>query len=408
MPQDQSIVQYYFIHNVFGHFYKDTLNWMTSIYPRFQYRVLGTYEKSVEYIDKLCQFGREMDKPLFPALILNPTGEFMPADAVASGRQLWRYPYLSPSFVKRVYDPIYQDSNLLITPGFIRIKGDMEFITLFSSFYEYCDVRMYFINTFGGLDRVIYPFYFNSFIILPQEFLDYEYYNEYTKLRYKIDWESAGAYKYLVRTIAQDRLVVPLKIKPQFSLVSLSDGSTRYGGSDNLPEWKMQGTVNFEVELPNFMVLESDYLTEKIEFNFDYGSTYSSSRDFTETPPDYRNIIPKEYSFGLDETSNSTINEIPEILPGSCGSGSDYVFDTRYYHFITQEQVDSTANIIIDLPLQITNPKELILFSYAGEMAYGDFYLLSDDGKQVIIKRGVVVVYVDMLIELYVYKKVSL
>ena len=404
MPQDQIVAQYLYIHNVFGHFYKDTLNWLSYIYPRFNWKVLGTYEKSVEYLNKLCEFGRETDKPLFPALILNPTGDFTPADAIAGGRQLWRYPTLAPSFVKRVYDPIYQDQNILVTPGFIRIKGDMEVIIMTASFYEYCDIRMFMLNTFGGLDRVIYPLFFNSFIVLPQEFLDYEYYNEYTKLRYKIDWETTDAYKYLVRTIAQDKLVVPLRVKPQYSLVSISDGSTRYGGSDNLPEWKLQATINFEIELPNYMVLESDYLTTSIDFNIEYGSAFSIYHDFTEPPPDYRNIITKRFKTALDETCNTSFVPYPEALPGS--DNSEYSIQARYFHFVTQEQVDSTANIVIDLPLEIDDQRELILFTYTGELDYGDVYLLSDDGKQLIIKRNKIVLTVDQVLELYVYKKV--
>jgi len=407
MPQDQIIAQYLFIHNVFGHFYKDTLNWLSTIYPRFQYKVLGTYEKSVEYIDKMCQFGRETDKPLFPALILNPTGDFMPADAIAGGRQLWRYPFLSPAFIKRVYDPIYQDQNIIVTPGFMRIKGDMEFIMLFSSFYEYCDVRMFLFNTFGGLDRIIYPLFYNSFIILPQEFLDYEYYNEYTGLKYKIDWTTASGYQYLVKTIAQDKLVVPLRIKPQYSLVSLSDASTRYGGSDNLPEWKLTGTMNFEIELPNYMVLESDYLSEKISLNIEYGSAYSVYHDFVQPPPEFKTVIPKIYSYGLDSTSNSEMEIPPEILPGSCGTGTDFVLDGRYFHFVTQAEVDSTSNLVIVLPLEINDQRELTLFSSSGEMAYGDHYTLSSDGKEVIINRSRVDLYTDMVIELYIYKRVS-
>jgi ketosteroid isomerase-like protein len=69
--------RYHFIHNVFANFFKDTLNFFSEcLYPRFEYTVVGTYDKAVEYIVKQCELGREADRPTLPALILNPTGDF--------------------------------------------------------------------------------------------------------------------------------------------------------------------------------------------------------------------------------------------------------------------------------------------------------------------------------------------
>jgi hypothetical protein len=225
----QNRERYHFIHNVFAHFFKDMLDWFSvSIYPRFEYRVVATYDKGVEYIQKVCQYDRETDKPLYPALILNPSGEFGPADANAGGRQLWRYPNLAPTFVKRLYDPVYRDANTLVNAAFLRVKGEFELIMLLNSFYEYCDVRLLMINMFGGLDRIIYPTFFSSYIILPESFINYRYSNPYTGLKYKIDWSGADATNKLVKSTARNELVLPLRIKPQISLTGLSDGSTKY------------------------------------------------------------------------------------------------------------------------------------------------------------------------------------
>ena len=101
---------YFFIHNVYANFFKDSLDYFSlHLYPRFEHRVVGTYDKAVEYIQKVCQYeGREIDRPQLPALILNPSGDFELADTIAGGRQLWRFPNLAPGMIKRIFDPVYQ------------------------------------------------------------------------------------------------------------------------------------------------------------------------------------------------------------------------------------------------------------------------------------------------------------
>lgn len=268
----QSRETYHFIHNVFGHFFKDMLDYFsTYLYPRFEYRVVGTYDKAVEYLAKRSQYSRETDQPLLPALVLNPSGEFSPADANAGGKQLWRYPNLAPTMIKRLFNPVYQDDHLIMHAGFIRIKGEFELIMLLNSFYEYCDLRLMMINYFGGLDRIIYPRFFSSFIILPDDFLTYEYQNEYTGTHYNIDWSTANASNQLVRSTARNEVVLPLNIKPQISMVSMADASNRYGGPDKIAEWRLTVTVNYEIEMPNYMILESDYLAENVHLEMRYG-----------------------------------------------------------------------------------------------------------------------------------------
>ena len=64
---------YEFIHNVLGHFYKDTLDYFADyLYPRFtEWKIIGTYDKAVQYLLQNEKAGRETDQPQKPALILN-------------------------------------------------------------------------------------------------------------------------------------------------------------------------------------------------------------------------------------------------------------------------------------------------------------------------------------------------
>ena len=385
--------RYHFIHNVFASFFKDALDFFsTCIYDRFQYRVVGTYDKAVEYINKQCEYGRETDRPNLPALILNPSGEFLPADANAGGRQYWRYPNLAPTMIKRLFDAIYKDEHLEVNAGFLRVKDEIELIMLLNSFYEYCDLRMLFINMFGGMDRIIYPNFFSSFIILPDSFINYRYTNEYTGADYTVDWTTANASEYLVRTIAANEWVLPLNIKPQFALTSLSDGSQRYGGTDGLAEWKLLATVNYELELPNYLIIESDYLAEKAEVSITYGSVYSANNDYQ--PPDGRILYDFEWDFGLNYDTNSP--DKLEPLTGDDATCSmtfvgDFLYQNRYFHTVTAAEAascDTTNNIEISLPEQILDPKILIVNSKDGKLNYGDHYYITDNGWTLVIRTG--------------------
>ena len=416
----QTRERYHFIHNVFAHFFKDMLDWFSvSIYPRFEYRVVGTYDKAVEYIQKTCQYDRETDKPVFPALILNPSGEFGPADANAGGRQLWRYPNLAPTFVKRLYDPVYRDANTLVNAAFLRVKGEFELIMLLNSFYEYCDVRLLLINMFGGLDRIIYPTFFSSFIILPESFINYRYSNPYTGVNYKIDWSGADATNQLVKSTARNELVLPLRVKPQISLTGLSDGSSKYGGADKMADWRLLATVNYEMEIPTYLIIESDYLAENIDLEIRAGSAFSLNSDFGVNPPEFRSLLHSHWNWGLDETSNSQLVLDPKSISPIPIRGSDstsdigvfddgvYGFKTRYIHIITQVEMDSTSDIEIELPETITNQKALLVYTKYGQLDYEDDYYLKDGGNTLVIRKNETELEVDMILELYVYSGIN-
>jgi hypothetical protein len=326
---------YFFIHNVYANFFKDSLDYFSMhLYPRFEYKVVGTYDKAVEYLNKQCELNQEADKPNLPALVLNPSGDFELADANAGGKQLWRFPNLAPGAIKRIFEPVYQDENVLITCGFMRIQGDIEFLMLLNSFYEYCDLKMLMLQIFGGYERWIYPQYFNTFIILPDELVNYTYSNPYTGLTYNLDWDSASAYEKLVKTIAQDKLVLPCNIKPIYKLTSLSDASNRYGGADQLADWRLGATVRYEIEVPAFLVLNSDYLAEEIDMTITAESTFSA---YDHTVPSFEMMYKQTVDWGLDETSNTTVL-LPDDATSELTYEGEYQLNTRFAHIVTEAE----------------------------------------------------------------------
>jgi len=415
----KSRYHYDFLHNVFGHFYNDTMEYFSTYLEeagrKFDYKVIGTYDKAVEWLNKNAQYGREIDMAMKPALILNPSGDFAFDEAISGAVQLWRFPNLAPAFIKRLYEPIYQDTNLIVTPGFSRIKGEIEFLALINSFYEYVDLKMYLLLIFGGMGRPIYPRFFNSFIILPQALIDYEYeFEDGTK--YKIDWVTNGAYDQLIRTIDKRRLVYPCQIRPRYKLTAMTDASSRLGGIEGLPDWRLAWSIEYEVEIPTFMLLDSDYLAENIHFEFRYGSCYSAN-NLTDTPPVNKMIFDTHWDVFNDTTSALGINisderKTPTELEASEAEiiyKAEAVFKTRYYCPISSvEEQSSSFDIIVNEILP--NRYFINMFGPKGELEYGDDFEIvsSNDGTSVIAINNIELKLKDEdFLELYVYEQIG-
>jgi len=294
---------YRFIHNVLGDFFGECVDHFGGyLHNRFKYKVVSTYDKAVEFLNKEEQYDRETDMPNLPAFILDPVGEMNIADANTGGKQLYRFPNLAPGFIKRWYAPIYQDADVLINVGFTRLKGEMNLIMLLNSFYEYCDLRIFMIQYFGSENRWIYPFYFNTFIILPEPFINYEYENPYTGEHHRLNWESAGAHDILVKTTNREEYVIPCNARPIFKMISISDGSNRYGGTDKLAEWRLTVGVEYEVEIPTYMALQTDWNVDTVKMTLDAASVYSENEIYNTMMSSMNTDQRSEYtSFLVDE-----------------------------------------------------------------------------------------------------------
>lgn len=393
---------YQYIHNVFADFVKASLDWFGELYPRFQWKIIGTYDKSVEYINKQIELGRNPDKPNVPALILNPTGEFGLDETASGARQIgWRFPNLAPGLISRLYDPIYEDNDVRVCVGFSRLKGEFEMITLLPSFYEYFDLRILLIQQFGDIGRPIYPQWFNSFLILPSEVYLYEYNNPYTGVRHTLDWDKSQASEVLIKTTNKNEIVVPCRMRPRFELKSLTDASTKYGGTDRLADWRLSFTIEYQLEMPSMIMVLTDHLVQNIKLDVRHTLNYSPYYSQQDIISD-RSLINFYWDVSVDSTSEDYFQVIkPDHADVT--KREDYVLNNVYSHIVTQEQADSTSDIIIVLPEQITDNDALLILSSNGYLKYRDHYYISDDGLNLFIRKPEVVLEKDQILQLLVY-----
>jgi hypothetical protein len=395
---------YQFINNVFADFVKASVDYFGDLYPRFQHKVVGTYDKAVEYINKISQYNdRPPEKPNVPALILNPTGDFGLDETAAGARQInFRFPRLAPGLISRLYDPIYEDKDVRVCVGFTRLKGEFEMVALLPSFYEYFDLKVLLLQMFGDVGRPIYPQWFNSFLILPSELYLYEYKNEYTGVTHKLDWEKSKVAEELVRSTNKNEMVVPVKMRPLYKLTSLADASARYGGADKLAEWKLGFNVEYQLEMPSMMMVLTDHLIEEVKIDVRHIMDYSDTEYDINIYPD-SNILKLHWDVSIDSTSEDyfqvVVGDVHQV------EHKNLILNNIYIHVVTQQEADSTSDVVIDLPEQVDIDRDtLLVLSIYGYMDYKDHYDISTDGWKLTIRKQYVELTKDQVIKLLYYR----
>jgi len=259
----------YFTHNCFGSFFNGVLNWFSDdFYPRFNYKVIGSYDKAVEFFKKKKELGTDnISGNLLPSITLDPMLDF--SNAEQGGKFLWQYSRYAPAMGVRLWNSIdLKEQNILVTPVFSRYQGTYEVTFWLSSIYELMDFRVALLQFCGGFNRWCRPEFFWSYLILPDTVENYEK-DDGTK----IDWGNTLSDMMHVETINKHRRVVPITLDPMWKLESFSDASTKYGG-DTIAEYKLTASFSYEVNLPTYIVV-SENVDPTLTLSLSLGSTYS-------------------------------------------------------------------------------------------------------------------------------------
>jgi len=313
---------YVFVNNCFGSFFRGILNWFADdFYPRFNYRVIGSYDKAVEFFNKKKTLGHEVESPLLPSVTLDPAYDFSPEER--GGRFLWQTRFLAPGIGVKIFDPIdLREQDVLVTPIFSRYQGTFEFIFWMQSVYELLDFRVMLLQFTGGFNRYIRPQLFWSYIILPDHIKDFENEN-----REKLDWGNTDATFVHIDNMNQVKYVHPILLNPIMKLDSLNDNSTKYGG-DQIAEYKLSATFTYEIELPTYMIL-SNKVDGQAYLTFEMGKTYTK---YGLVPP------------------GSTLQQAAIIDQKLID-----IFDMEHHRIVPEETDEST--LILDAKDAFTNPQ---------------------------------------------------
>ena len=356
-----AIDRHFYINNNIGSFLKGTLNWFGDVfYPRINYKVIGTYEKSVEYFNKLKENRREIDHPIFPSLTLDPDLNIRPTEV--GGRFLWQSESLAPGLGSYLFDYVegLKDQSVDLRVIFSRYTGDLQLLFWFDSVYEYFDMRMFLFQWSSGYERRLRPRLFESFIILPSEINDYVI--DGISGPIKVDWSKTDKVITKVCSTGQYNYVIPVLLNPIFWFTDISDGSTKFGG-DSVAEYKLTANLSFEINLPTYFVMTP--------FSFQFDTQLFVNMDATYSRYGTNPLI----------INGSYVSTVP--VPGdrlvAHDSSSQLIFDTfkrRAYYVYTKDDVTNwnpeNPSLYISNPFDPTiNLDNMSCISYPGQLYYG-------------------------------------
>ena len=263
----------FFINNSFGSFLKGVLNWVYDCCPRMEYRVIGSYDKSVEFFNKKQQFGKETNTNILPSVTLDPSYDFINEES--AGKFPWQFETLSPGLAIKLFDKIegLDDQNITIVPVYTRYKGTFDLVFWVESIYEYLDLRTFLIQTWGGTNRILKPGPFDSYISMPNSIYTYS-----DDDIVEIDWSGTPLHTKKIDSTGNTYYVLDAKIDPWLRLQDITDSSNKYGG-DNIAEYKLSAAIEYEVNLPTFITMQtnSGSIGSKIDFNMSMDVSYSKN-----------------------------------------------------------------------------------------------------------------------------------
>lgn len=267
--EHHKVVDTFFIHNCFGSFFSGVLKWFSDdFYPRFNFKVIGTYDKALEFLTKKKQTGIDQTLNLLPSISLDPMLDFSHEER--AGRFLWQHSRYAPGLGVRISNSIdLREQDVLVTPVFSRYYGTFEVTFWLASVYELMDFRVSLLQFTGGFQRWCRPKYFWTYLILPDEVENHK-----TNENVKLDWGNTYSDIIHVETINKHRRAVPIALDPIWRLESFSDSSTKYGG-DSIAEYKLNASFTYEVNIPTYIVI-SEHINPSLTLSLSLGSTHTA------------------------------------------------------------------------------------------------------------------------------------
>ena len=309
----------FFIHNSFGSFFSGVLNWFgDEFYPRFNYKVIGTYDKAIEFFKKKKELGVEVSTNLLPSITLDPMIDF--SNEERGGKFLWQHARYAPGIGLRLWRSVdLKEQSVVVTPVFSRYQGTFEVTFWLSSIYELMDFRVALLQFCGGFQRWCRPETFWTYLILPDAVENYQ-----KQDGNNLDWGNTLSDVIHVETINKHKRVIPLSLEPIWRLESFSDASTKHGG-DSIAEYKLTATFGYEINLPTYVVT-SENLDPTLSLSLSLGSTYSKYPIISpykilqamETDPQTDKYIDKNYNFySIEDEVAERDNKILEFNENS-------------------------------------------------------------------------------------------
>jgi len=318
--------------------------------------VCGNYTKSLQYL--LDYKTRNLDAPVLPLL----SGNFTLSKIDEKTNHTWKHSKRNAYyFASTLYEKMYEDDHVQITPIFERFMGTSEVILIAHSSPEAHDYQFATMQWFDTDKWFILP-EFTTQLQIPTEMITYDYVNESTGQHYTLDWSQTELDQKLIRSVDQQYYVFPVNSSPMIRLTSISDGTTWYGGSEK-PDYRINMTFEWDIELPAYIVLKTDWRVDEFKKSIVINGQIDTGF--------------YEWYVGPGDERTPGVNTI-KIGDSIIQDGQiTYEFQKSYNIPITVDHSDITAPYDVTLPEPIGNRK-ITVMSYWGIMSEDREYKVKD------------------------------
>jgi len=336
--------------------------------------VCGNYSKVLQYV--LDYKTRNLDSPVYP--IVSGTFQLTTLDEKTDFN--WRHGTRGTTyFSSLMHDPIFEDPHVQITPVYSRHMGTSEVIVMAHSSPELQDFHMVTMQWFD-LNRWFLLPEFETNLLIPVELIMYQYKNDPGSYQYIIDWAGTELDQQLIRSMDQTHYVFPLKSKPMIRIASISEGTTYYGGGE-LDDHRLNITFEWDIELPAFITLNTDYKIDDIKTVIMINGEIDSDFDY----PDTGGTI----SLGDSLIENMQVTH-------------SYL---TFHNIVIPEDLDKDQTIDLALPLPVTPNRKIVIVSYWGPMQEDDEWSFVDDST-IRLGNGHIKFNKDDYIQVFYYEHV--
>ena len=175
---------------------------------------------------------------------------------------LWNYPNTHPYMAHWNRPPIIFEDGTMLTMTTRRMQGNIDLRIFVDSQPEEHDIQMSFLNFFRGLNTVVPLNNITLEFCLSDKIKMLTDRNDEIVLNLL---DSNISHK-LVKATNQYEYMIPIGTTPLLRLASLTDASTFYGGTD-FAEFALSGSLQYELEIPSILTLQTELDIRHIEFN---------------------------------------------------------------------------------------------------------------------------------------------
>lgn len=222
--------------------FKDFVHY--EIYSGFRNIMFAGHNKILQYFFQKQTSGNTLPDYNYPILTMELVPEG-PDDRVDG---FWRNTSMMSGMLRGITEPFYQDDDLSLYFMTRRYKCTINLSAWVSSYPMAFDIQNAFHDGFWGINR-FRQIYVGFYLTLPDQFMLTTHDGQ--SITRRLDEQKIM--REFIPSINQNKYFIDIRTSPRIRLTSMTMNNTLYGGN-GLPEFGLTGTVEAEIEVPQFVL----------------------------------------------------------------------------------------------------------------------------------------------------------